>query len=69
MALISCPECQKEGISDKALTCPYCGVPIATKISNRFVSTVFKRVGIPLLLGALGFMLDNPSDRSESDEI
>lgn len=27
MALIKCPECGRE-ISDKALTCPHCGVPI-----------------------------------------
>ena len=27
MALINCPECGKE-ISDKALTCPNCGIPI-----------------------------------------
>ena len=27
MAMIQCPECGKE-ISDKALTCPNCGVPI-----------------------------------------
>lgn len=32
MALINCPECQKE-ISDKALSCPNCGCPI-TKQSN-----------------------------------
>ncbi len=29
MALISCPECQKE-ISDKATSCPFCGYPIGT---------------------------------------
>jgi hypothetical protein len=28
MALISCPECEKE-ISDKASSCPSCGVPIS----------------------------------------
>ena len=28
MALISCSECGKE-ISDKATSCPHCGVPIA----------------------------------------
>lgn len=28
MALVNCTECNKE-ISDKALTCPYCGNPIA----------------------------------------
>lgn len=30
MALIKCPECGKE-ISDKAKTCPHCGVPIEMK--------------------------------------
>jgi len=28
MALIACPECEKE-VSDKAPTCPNCGAPIA----------------------------------------
>jgi len=28
MALIKCPECERE-ISDKAISCPYCGYPIA----------------------------------------
>lgn len=30
MALISCPECSRE-ISDKAASCPYCGVPLIQK--------------------------------------
>jgi hypothetical protein len=29
MALISCPECNKQ-VSEKAPQCPHCGVPIAT---------------------------------------
>lgn len=29
MALIKCPECQRE-VSDKAISCPNCGVPIST---------------------------------------
>lgn len=29
MALINCPECNKE-VSDRAPTCPGCGTPIAT---------------------------------------
>ena len=29
MALISCPDCEKE-VSDRAPTCPNCGAPIAT---------------------------------------
>lgn len=33
MALVSCPECNKE-ISDKAQRCPHCGYPIAANISK-----------------------------------
>lgn len=29
MALIACPECRREGVSDQAPTCPGCGYPIA----------------------------------------
>lgn len=35
MALIHCPECNKE-ISDNAITCPHCGYPLATVSSNVF---------------------------------
>lgn len=33
MALINCPECNKE-ISDEASTCPNCGKPINTSVSS-----------------------------------
>ena len=33
MAIIKCPECQNE-ISDKALSCPKCGYPIASETVN-----------------------------------
>lgn len=33
MAIIKCPECQKE-ISDKAISCPYCGYPLNTPIET-----------------------------------
>ncbi len=33
MALINCPECNKE-ISDKANSCPHCGYPIEAKINE-----------------------------------
>ena len=33
MALINCPECGKE-ISDKAISCPNCGVPPSKEISQ-----------------------------------
>ena len=33
MALINCPECDRE-VSDKAPTCPGCGVPIAAQFAE-----------------------------------
>lgn len=33
MALVMCPECQKE-ISDQAAACPYCGFPMAKKTAE-----------------------------------
>ena len=33
MALINCPECGKENVSDKAKSCPECGYPIAEYIA------------------------------------
>ena len=35
MALIKCPECGREGVSDKAINCPNCGYPI-----NHYVNEV-----------------------------
>jgi len=34
MALIKCPECSKE-VSDKAVSCPNCGFPIASSIQQK----------------------------------
>ena len=42
MALISCPECGSE-VSDKAPTCPKCGVPLAS--APKEVLIHFDRVG------------------------
>ena len=39
MALISCPECERE-ISDKAEACPQCGFPIAKELAPRLPETV-----------------------------
>jgi hypothetical protein len=36
MALISCPECGNE-VSDKAPTCPKCGVPLASALKDVLV--------------------------------
>ena len=44
MSLISCPECRRE-ISDKAPTCPGCGIPIATTSeTNNFGFDIEKSV-------------------------
>ncbi|AZI21523.1 zinc-ribbon domain-containing protein [Chryseobacterium taklimakanense] len=42
MALINCTECNKE-ISDKALTCPYCGNPIVSMQSPVQPKIIVKR--------------------------
>ncbi len=34
MALMPCPECEKE-VSDKAPTCPNCGTPIANREADK----------------------------------
>lgn len=34
MALITCPECGKENVSDSAIACPNCGFPIAKHINH-----------------------------------
>ncbi len=54
MALINCPECNKE-ISDKAFSCPHCGYPISldTNLNNNSQNNssnyciIFKRLRIP----------------------
>ena len=38
MALINCPECNKE-ISDKAKSCPNCGCPININTKYKIVTT------------------------------
>lgn len=47
MSLINCPECKKT-ISDKAPSCPHCGIPLF-KVKNN----VKKKRNIPLLLAIL----------------
>jgi len=65
MALIRCPECQKE-ISDKAYACPHCGNPMkdfptqeSQKSSDRFwksmVITTLVFYVLVAILGVLGF--------------
>lgn len=53
MALIKCPECEKE-ISDKAVSCPNCGYPMKPQKDKIVQKTVVKRGGCltTLLLAA-----------------
>lgn len=45
MALIACPECQRE-ISDEALMCPQCGYPLAeTKLDQAMVQMKVELLG------------------------
>jgi len=73
MALINCPECQRE-VSSKANSCPHCGNPIAsfgeTQAAGTPITTVqetgkkFKlQIAISLLLtmsGCLGLIIKSP---------
>src|SRR5580704_6119878 len=58
MALIKCPECQRE-ISERAAACPYCGHPIAAtkadKAKGRQAASQFGCAFVILLL--IGFVL------------
>ena len=58
MALIKCPECQKE-ISDKADACPSCGYPTTTAKGEKLKPPTKKSKGravfILLFIGILGF--------------
>lgn len=40
MSLISCPECSRE-ISDKALSCPYCGFPLSADTNAAYSSNQY----------------------------
>ena len=60
MAMIKCPECGKE-ISDKAASCPGCGVPINMSPSNNHqsddTSPKKKDSTIKIIFGVLAIIL------------
>lgn len=66
MALIQCNECGKD-ISDKALTCPHCGVPIdngaqdiqlvCPKCNSQHITTVAQSQGFSKVKGISGMLL------------
>jgi len=69
MALISCPECNKE-ISDKANSCPHCGLPL--KAINRFScdSTLeFPSLPADLSLGKRQYSLSATGKFNSSENI
>lgn len=64
MAMIKCPECGKE-ISNKALTCPNCGCPIAETIMSGVV-----RIKIPnnIVVGLTGLFASRDATITDEDE-
>ena len=52
MALINCPECNKQ-ISDKATACPHCGNPIAEPPTNQQAPVQVKKFNIQKLFAVL----------------
>lgn len=52
MALIKCPECGEE-ISDQAISCPKCGLPIKRTDFEKRKENYLN--GLSLLLGGIGF--------------
>lgn len=63
MALVNCPECQRE-VSDQAAACPHCGHPMAGHQTNQTqkdpakpkVNSRFKTGSIVGLIGGLGMV-------------
>lgn len=48
MALIKCPECGKENVSDSAISCPECGFAIKTYYERKAVQEQQKQQEIQL---------------------
>ena len=71
MALIKCPECNKE-ISSKAPTCPQCGAPVAVSQSPEAVTTIQetgKNLKIQQVLASLTMILGMTSCLMESNQL
>jgi hypothetical protein len=56
MALIKCPECEKE-ISNSAKTCPYCGYRFKNYIKQKNIGTCLISIGVILLIGTFLYEL------------
>ncbi len=68
MALINCPECQKE-ISELVKTCPHCGYPVnKKKISKK--TLLYITVGFAVLAGlTLGILYNNAQIAKEAAKV
>lgn len=75
MALIKCPECGHQ-VSDKAATCPSCGVAIAGNVKRENEAPKGKRsMTIPIVAGVVAviavlvglYFYNNVQDRNEQD--
>lgn len=81
MAIIKCPECEKE-ISDKAETCPNCGYPIAksnthittndnSKKSNAKIVKVIAGIVVVGIIGVVGYnyLILQPRKKAEQKAV
>ncbi len=66
MAIVSCPECKKE-VSDKAPTCPHCGVRLARGRSRRLLWILAAVLALVVLGG--GVALAMRSDYAQVDQL
>ena len=57
MALIKCPECDLQ-VSDKALSCPHCGYPMASAPRKKYTKQV-KRKRLPNGFGSITELKNN----------
>jgi hypothetical protein len=72
MALLPCPECKKD-ISDKAMACPQCGMPLAPSLERdrrgRRWLLGGGAVGLALLVGAGLFAAQRPTDYEKVEKL
>jgi hypothetical protein len=68
MALIPCPECKKD-ISDKAVACPQCGLPLAKPRSLRQAALIGGAAVAALAASAGLFVAVRPPDYSRVEEL
>lgn len=72
MALAPCPECKKE-VSDKALACPHCGMPLAAQLERDRRRSRRRLVGglvvLAVLVGGGLFVAQRPPDYAKVEEL